>query len=201
MEVASFDEIAEEFQKRVARIAWCSVSTVDRQGRPRQRILHPIWEGTTGWIATGPQSHKAKHLAGNPYVSLSYWDPQHQQVYVDAKAEWVEDAATKKRIWERPARRVGRRRRRRQRRRPARVRPGDHLEWGRRGSGVRAAEADAVAHRAVRAGRPSDDAAAEGVAGEVVDSGHWLVDRSDGEAGAVHRAEPEDHGCGAGADG
>jgi general stress protein 26 len=100
MEVQSFDEIAEEFNKRTARIAWCSVATVDRKGRPRQRILHPIWEGTTGWIATGPQSHKAKHLAKNPYVSLSYWDQQHQQVYVDAKAEWVSDPATKQRIWD-----------------------------------------------------------------------------------------------------
>jgi general stress protein 26 len=100
MKVASFDEIAEEFQKRVARIAWCSVATIDRKGRPRQRILHPIWEGTTGWIATGPDSHKAKHLAKNPYVSLSYWDPQHQQVYVDAKAEWVSDMTSKRRIWD-----------------------------------------------------------------------------------------------------
>lgn len=100
MEVASFNEIAEEFQKRIVRIAWCSVATVDRKGRTRQRILHPIWEGTAGWVGTGPHTHKAKHLAGNPYVSLSYWDPQHQQVYVDAKAEWVEDAATKQRIWD-----------------------------------------------------------------------------------------------------
>jgi general stress protein 26 len=100
MEVASFDQIADEFNARIQRIAWCTVSTVDRKGRPRSRILHPIWEGTTGWIATAPQSHKAKHLAANPYVSLSYWDPQHQQVYVDAKAEWVDDAATKQRIWD-----------------------------------------------------------------------------------------------------
>jgi pyridoxine/pyridoxamine 5'-phosphate oxidase len=67
--------------------AWRGDATVDAKGRPRQRILHPIWEGSTGWIATGRQSHKAKHLARNPYISLSYWDQQHQQVYVDAKAE------------------------------------------------------------------------------------------------------------------
>jgi len=100
MEVRSFADIEDEFNARIRRIAWCSVATVDRKGRPRQRILHPIWEGPTGWIATGPQSHKAKHLAKNPYVSLSYWDPQHQQVYVDARAEWVDDMATKRRIWD-----------------------------------------------------------------------------------------------------
>jgi general stress protein 26 len=100
MEVASFAEIEQEFLARVARIVWCTVATVDRQGRPRTRILHPIWEGSTGWIATGRESHKAKHLAENPYVSLSYWDQQHQQIYVDAKAEWVDDAGQKKRLWE-----------------------------------------------------------------------------------------------------
>ena len=92
MEVASFSEIADEFQARVARIVWCTVSTVDTKGRPRSRILHPIWEGSTGYIATSPNSLKAKHLAKNPYVSLSYWDQQHQQVYADCKAEWIGDA-------------------------------------------------------------------------------------------------------------
>ena len=100
MEVASFADIEQEFLGRVARIVWCTVATVDRQGRPRTRILHPIWEGSTGWIATGRDSHKAKHIAANPYVSLSYWDQQHQQVYVDAGAEWIDDPAEKKRLWE-----------------------------------------------------------------------------------------------------
>jgi general stress protein 26 len=100
MEVESFADIEAEFNARVSRIVWCTVSTVDRQGRPRTRILHPIWEGSTGWIATGRDSHKAKHLAENPYVSLSYWDQEHQQVYVDAKAEWVDDPAEKERLWE-----------------------------------------------------------------------------------------------------
>lgn len=100
MEVRSFAEIEEDFMSRVRRIAWCSVATVDRQGRPRQRILHPIWEGTTGWIATGRHSFKAKHLARNPHVSLSYWDPKHQQAYVDCTAEWDDRIEEKRRIWE-----------------------------------------------------------------------------------------------------
>ena len=99
MEVASFSEIEEEFNKRVQRIVWCTAATVDRQGRPRTRILHPIWEGATGWIATGRHSLKEKHLARNPHLSLTYWDPQHQQIYADCRAEWVDDAAEKHRIW------------------------------------------------------------------------------------------------------
>ena len=52
MEVATFAEIEEEFRKRVGKIVWCTVTTVNRQDRPRSRILHPLWEGSTGWIAT-----------------------------------------------------------------------------------------------------------------------------------------------------
>ena len=99
MEVASFSEIEQEFNKRVQRIVWCTAATMDRKGRPRTRILHPIWEGATGWIATGRRSLKEKHLAGNPHLSLTYWDPQHQQIYADCKAEWVDEAAEKRRIW------------------------------------------------------------------------------------------------------
>jgi general stress protein 26 len=100
MDVSSFAEIAEDFLARVSRIVWCTVATVDAKGRPRTRILHPIWEGPTGWIATGRHSLKEKHLAKNPNVSLSYWDQEHQQIYVDARAEWVDDPAEKLRIWQ-----------------------------------------------------------------------------------------------------
>ena len=100
MDVSTFEEIEAEFQRRVARIVWCTVATVDRQGRPRTRILHPMWEGATGWIATGRHSLKEKHLATNPYVSLSYWDQEHEQIYVDCKAEWQDEQGEKQRIWD-----------------------------------------------------------------------------------------------------
>jgi len=50
---------------------------VDTQGRPRTRILHPIWQwdGTSlvGWVATGPTPTKRAHLAVSPFASRSYW--------------------------------------------------------------------------------------------------------------------------------
>jgi general stress protein 26 len=79
MDVTDFSEIEKEFTERIARIAWCTMTTTDRKNRLRARIIHPIWEGPAGWIATGRHSHKAKHLAHSPWVSLSYWDPQHQR--------------------------------------------------------------------------------------------------------------------------
>jgi general stress protein 26 len=100
MDVANFSDIAEEFEKRVWRMVWCTAATVDRKGRPRSRILHPIWEGSTGWIATGRQSLKAKHLEKVPYISLTYWTPEHQQVYAECAAEWDDSQAQKTRIWD-----------------------------------------------------------------------------------------------------
>ncbi len=100
MDVGSFDEIAAEFDARVRKIVWCTMTTVDRQGRPRSRMMHPIWEGSTGWVATRAGTLKAKHLAGNGHVSLSYWDPDHRQVYADCRARFIDDAGERKRIWD-----------------------------------------------------------------------------------------------------
>lgn len=99
-QILRFADIEKEFLDRVGRIVWCTVATMDTKGRPYARILHPVWEGSTGWIATGRQTLKTKHLAKNPYVALSYWDPQHDTAVVQARAEWCDDAATKSRIWD-----------------------------------------------------------------------------------------------------
>ena len=99
-EVESFSEIEEEVHRRAQRIVWCTVSTQDRQGRMRSRMLHPIWEGSIAWIMTGRQTLKTKHLARNPWASLCYWDPQHEQIYADCKAEWADDPAEKQRVWD-----------------------------------------------------------------------------------------------------
>lgn len=97
--MAEFADIQENFHQTVAKYVWCNVATVDTQGRPRSRVLHPIWEGATGWIVTGRTSLKAKHLDDNPHVSLAYIADPFKPLYVDASAEWVDDLATKERIW------------------------------------------------------------------------------------------------------
>jgi hypothetical protein len=33
-------------------------------------------------------------------MSLTYWDPQHQQVYVDCRTDWDDSPSEKKRIWD-----------------------------------------------------------------------------------------------------
>lgn len=97
--VSSFAEIEEEFLARIVRHPWCNVATVDGRGRPRSRILHPVWEGATGWIGTRPYSHKARHLARLPYVSVAYVADVARPVYVDCAVRWIAEAAEKRRVW------------------------------------------------------------------------------------------------------
>ena len=95
----TFEEIEPKLREITDRIVWCTFATVDRSGKPRSRILHPIWEGPTGWIATGRHSHKEKHLVSNPFVSLSYWDPAHEQAMIDCEATWEDNLDEKQRVW------------------------------------------------------------------------------------------------------
>lgn len=37
-------ETAPAFVQMAHRIVWCRAATVDTRGRPRSRILHPIWQ-------------------------------------------------------------------------------------------------------------------------------------------------------------
>src|SRR5262249_50432069 len=93
-------ELSEEFSARVNQIVWCIAASVDPlDQRPRTRVLHPIWEGATGWISTHRQSTKSKHLAACPYLSLAYCADARTPVYVDCKAEFMDDLPTKERTW------------------------------------------------------------------------------------------------------
>jgi len=99
MDVARFEEIQAEFLARVSQAVYCTMATIDRQNRPRSRVMHPIWEGPIGWVISWPASHKAKHLAYNPAVSLTYIPEKDKPVYVDGIAEWIDTTEEKLRIW------------------------------------------------------------------------------------------------------
>jgi len=98
--VQSLLEIETEFIQRVHSMVWCSMATLDTKNRLRSRILHPLWEGATGWASARPQSLKAKHIAHCSYVSLAYVSDIARPVYVDCTAEWEFDSEKKKHVWE-----------------------------------------------------------------------------------------------------
>lgn len=97
-------DIAPAFVDVAHRIVWATVATVDASDRPRSRVLHPIWEWDgarlVGWIATGPTPVKTAHLARHPYVSVNYWDPQHDIATAECHAVWHHDDDTCTRVWD-----------------------------------------------------------------------------------------------------
>lgn len=102
---ASVSETAPAFIEIAHRIVWATAATVDPQGRPWTRILHPIWEWDgerlTGWVATSPTPTKQAHLAAHPYVSVTYWAPSQDTVSAHCRASLNTDDATRTWLWER----------------------------------------------------------------------------------------------------
>jgi hypothetical protein len=96
-------QVAPAFVTMAHRIVWASVATADGQGRPRSRILHPIWEWDgerlAGWIATSPTPIKRAHLAAHPYASVSYWESSHDTCVAECRTELHFDDDTRTRVW------------------------------------------------------------------------------------------------------
>lgn len=99
----SLQETAPAFVAMAHRIVWCSAATVDKQGRPRSRILHPIWqwdgEELVGWIGTSPTALKRAHLENSPFMSLNYWSPDHDTCVAECRASWALDDETRTFVW------------------------------------------------------------------------------------------------------
>jgi uncharacterized pyridoxamine 5'-phosphate oxidase family protein len=102
--MSSFGDVERDFLELTSSIVWCTAATVDGRGRPRSRILHPIFtvrDGRpVGWVVTGRTPLKTRHLAANPHVSCTYWTPTQDTVIVDCVATWVEDVDERRRVFE-----------------------------------------------------------------------------------------------------
>ena len=103
--MASLEQIAPAFIEMAHSIVWASAATVDANGRPRSRVLHPIWEwdGTDlfGWVATVPSPVKKAHLAVHPQMSLNYWTASHDTCSAECLVEWYLDDETRAAVWNR----------------------------------------------------------------------------------------------------
>ena len=97
-------ETAPAFVEMAHQIVWCSVASVDKKGRPRSRILHPIWEwdgeNLIGWIDTGPTPMKRAHIKHTPFLSLNYWAPSQDTCMADCRVEWKFDLETRQLVWD-----------------------------------------------------------------------------------------------------
>jgi len=100
----SIAETGPAFVEMAHSIVWASVASVDRKGRPRSRVLHPIWHfedgALGGWVATGPTPLKRAHLEHSPFVSVNYWATNQDTCVAECRATWHFDLETRERIWD-----------------------------------------------------------------------------------------------------
>jgi hypothetical protein len=100
------NDAIDAFLATARRIVYATLATVDRHGRPRSRIVHPVWglegERLVGWIGTRPTTLKRESLASSGFASCLYWDPAHDVAVAECAAAWVpaDERAT---AWERLA--------------------------------------------------------------------------------------------------
>jgi hypothetical protein len=100
----AFSDLQDDFLRITAETVFCTATTVDSRGRPRSRVLHPIFVVSDarpiGWALTAPTRLKAQHLAANPHMGCAYWTPSHDTVFVDCVTTWVDDEAEKRDVFE-----------------------------------------------------------------------------------------------------
>jgi hypothetical protein len=98
-------KVAPAFVEMAHRIVWCIAATTTASGAPATRVLHPVWEWDgaelTGWIATSPNSPKARDLAERPAISLTYWAPNHDTCTADCATSWDATPEGRQAGWDR----------------------------------------------------------------------------------------------------
>lgn len=99
--------VAPAFVEMAHRIVWASAATVDPSGRPRTRVLHPIWEWDgetlTGWIGTNRTPAKVAHLDHSPFMAINYWSPTQDTCLAECRVSWVTDPQGRLAVWDRLA--------------------------------------------------------------------------------------------------
>lgn len=99
-------DVAPAFVEMAHRLVWCTVATVEPDGRPRTRGLHPLWEwdasALVGWIPTGktPPEARALEHEHEPTVSLTCWDATHDTCSADGSAVWEDEPGVKAETWQ-----------------------------------------------------------------------------------------------------
>jgi general stress protein 26 len=80
---------------------WAHVATVRPDGTPDVVPVHPCWEGDVLWFMCGAESVKARNLATNPKLTLSWQVTEVGDcVEIWGTGEVFTDLATKRRLWE-----------------------------------------------------------------------------------------------------
>jgi Pyridoxamine 5'-phosphate oxidase len=99
--------VAPAFAEMANDMVYCTLTTIDRRGRPRARIVHTMWEWDgeklVGWVGSLVTPMKTAHLRNNPYVSCNYWDgaERYDTCNAECRAELLLDDDSRVEGWER----------------------------------------------------------------------------------------------------
>lgn len=97
--------IAPVFVEMAHRIGMSVAATVDATGRPRTRVVQPVWEWDgsrlTGWLSTTTDAPKLDHLRRIPALSITYWSPDQDTCSADCDVEPIVDDEGRASAWER----------------------------------------------------------------------------------------------------
>jgi hypothetical protein len=89
----SLAAVVDDLAEITGRIVWSTVTTTDRHGRPRSRVMHPVWEispdRVCGLIGTRRTPVKTAHIARSPWLTCAYWSPDHDAAFIDCHATWA----------------------------------------------------------------------------------------------------------------
>jgi general stress protein 26 len=95
------DEFFTDVEAAAKKAIWCAMATV-AGSEARVRMVHPTWEGDTLWVATGPETAKAKQIQENGAVDIQFQVSPDDFVHlmVRGNAEVLTDQPTKDRVWD-----------------------------------------------------------------------------------------------------
>ena len=101
VDAGSEEQFFMDIEAAAKQAIWCALATV-RNNEPRVRMVHPTWEGKVLWIATGPETAKAKEIRENGAVDIQFQVAPEDFVHlmVRGRAEVLSDQPTKDRIWD-----------------------------------------------------------------------------------------------------
>lgn len=90
-----------EVEAAAKKAIWCALATVDGD-QPRVRMVHPTWEGDVLWIATGPETAKARQIQLNGAVDIQFQVAPDDFIHlmVRGNADVLTDQPTRDRIWD-----------------------------------------------------------------------------------------------------
>lgn len=102
--LVSFADLRDDAAAIIGDVVYSTMITVDKQNRPRSRVLIVAWElegeHPIGWLATNKTPVKAAHIARNPHVTTSYWSPRQNVVALDNIANWDREPGTAEKVWD-----------------------------------------------------------------------------------------------------